>query len=111
MVTTSQRLNDGLLRSALESSPTSVAVLDLAGVMQFANSAGLAFLGLSDPAAITGCRLASLWPETRRPEIERAIEAASKGEIRRVDVQAPGYGRLTWWTLTLSPLRHDDGQP
>src|SRR5688572_3350140 len=75
--------SDGLFRSALESSPDCVKILDLDGYIQFINRNGVILLGVPDPAALLGRSWIELWGEPERAVAAQALDAAARCEVSR----------------------------
>jgi PAS domain S-box-containing protein len=102
--------SDGLFRSALESSPDCVEILDLGGRLQFINHNGITLLEARDPAALLGRSWLELWGEAERGVVAQALEAAAKGELQRFTAPVRTVsGELRHFDVVLSPLRNDIG--
>lgn len=96
---------------ALESSPDSILVLDLAGVVQFVNANGVALLSARG-GALVGTSWLTLWAEPDRPAAQAAIATASDGEIQRFRAPvATRTGGLRRLDNIVSPLRDAAGAP
>jgi len=102
-------VSDGLFRSALESSPDCVKILDLDGRLQFINRNGADLLRVRDPAALLGRSWIGLWAEPERAVVSRALDAARR-ELQRFTAPARTCtGELRHFDVVLSPLRNDIG--
>jgi len=102
--------SDGLFRSALESSPDCVEILDLDGCLQFINRNGVILLGARDPAPLLGRSWLGLWAAPERAVVAQALDAAARGEFQRFTAPARTFsGELHHFDVVLSPLRNDIG--
>jgi len=102
--------SDGLFRSALESSPDCVEILDLDGCLQFINRNGVILLAARDPATLLGRSWLGLWAEPERAVVAQALDAAAKGELQRFTAPVRTFsGELRHFDVVLSPLRNDIG--
>lgn len=103
--------SDGIFRSAFESSPDCVKILDLDGVVQFINGNGAALLGAQDVSALLGVQWLLLWDLAERPRVAAALAAAQAGETQRFMGAAHiTTGELRHFDNVLSPLRDDAGR-
>lgn len=103
---------DGFFRSALESSPDCVKILDLAGHIQFVNRNGVALMEAVDAADLLGVEWLSLWGEAERPMVAAALERGVSGETHRVMGPAVTFkGALRYFDNVIAPLSDDSGAP
>src|ERR1700740_1163618 len=99
---------DGLVRSALESSPDSILILDLAGTVQFVNRTGARMLGAGDQAAHVGAPWLNLCTEPDQPVAQAALASAARGETQRFTAPAPSEpGEVLRLDNIVSPLCDD----
>jgi len=102
--------SDGLFRSALESSPDCVKIVDLDGDIQFINRNGVILLGAGDAAALLGRSWLGLWDDPERAVAAQALDAAAKSELQRFTAPTRTCsGELRHFDVILSPLRNDIG--
>lgn len=102
--------SDGIFRSAFESSPDCVKILDLEGVVQFINRNGAALLGAEDIVVLLGAPWVSLWEPLERPMVAAALAAAAAGEQQRFTGAARIFtGELRYFDNVLSPLVDNAG--
>ena len=102
--------SDGIFRSAFESSPDCVKILDLEGVVQFINRNGAALLGAEDISALLGVQWVSLWDPVERPRVTAALAAAVAGEKQRFMGPARIFtGDFRYFDNVVSPLADDTG--
>lgn len=103
---------DSLFRSALESSPDCVKILDIFGHIQFVNQNGVVLMDGEDAASLLGVDWLSLWGEAERPMIAVALARGAAGETQRVMGPARTFkGRLRDFDNVIAPLRDDTGAP
>jgi len=103
---------DGFFRSALESSPDCVKILDLTGHIQFVNHNGVVLMEAEDAASLLGLEWLSLWGEAERPAIAAALQLAAAGETQRVTAPARTFqGALRYFDNVFGSLRDDTGAP
>ena len=111
MNTIEQPLDAGFFRGAIESSMNCIRILDLQGLLLFANRSALTALEVDGPVAFDGAAWSSYWPEPGRGQIARGIEAARRGETYRFDGQCPTRrGTAKWWDVVIAPITDLDGR-
>jgi len=103
---------DSLFRSALESSPDCVKILDLDGRIQFVNRNGVAIMEAEDAAGLLGVEWLELWGESERRMVAAALGCARDGETQRVMGPAHTFrGRLLYIDNVIAPLCDEAGAP
>ncbi|TAJ68456.1 MAG: PAS domain S-box protein [Phenylobacterium sp.] len=103
---------DGFFRSALESSPDCVKILDLSGRIQFVNRNGVVLMEAEDAASLLGVEWLSLWGEPERPMVAAALARGAEGETQRVMGPARTFrGALRYFDNAIAPLCDDAGAP
>ena len=111
MNTIEQPLDAGFFRGAIESSMNCIRILDLQGLLLFANRSALTALEVDGPMVSDGAAWSSYWPEPGRGRIERGIEAARRGETYRFDGECPTRrGTAKWWDVVIAPIADLDGR-
>ncbi len=102
--------SDSLFRSALESSPDCVKILDLSGHIQFINRNGVILMEAGDASNMLGREWLQLWGDTEQPAIAVALCKAAKGETQRIMGPAPTFtGAVRFFDNVIAPLLDDDG--
>lgn len=100
----------GLAASLLDASPDCVKLVDGRGGILYVNPAGCALLEIEAASSIVGHSWADLWPESSRPNIERAVANAMRGEtVRFSDACPTAKGAEKWWYVVVNPVRGEDG--
>jgi PAS domain S-box-containing protein len=103
---------DGFFRSALESSPDCVKILDLAGHIQFVNRNGVVLMEAPDAASLLGVEWLTLWGEAERPIVAAALARGVAGETERMMGPAVTFkGELRYFDNVIAPLCDDAGAP
>lgn len=101
-----------LNRNIIEANPDCVSVLDLNGVVLFANRAAVLAYGLESEAPLVGRPWGHRLDVKTQKEIRTALAAAAKGELTRLTVQLPEpAGSIRWYESILSPVRDANGNP
>ncbi|OHB27482.1 MAG: hypothetical protein A2790_22050 [Phenylobacterium sp. RIFCSPHIGHO2_01_FULL_69_31] len=104
--------SDGFFRTALESSPDCVKILDLDGRIQFVNRNGVAIMEADDSAGLLGREWLKLWDEPERPMVATALRGGAAGETQRITGPAHTFrGQLRYFDNVIAPLCDDDGAP
>lgn len=82
--------SEDLTRAILENSPDSLGLLDAAGCFLLINETCRNSLAVNDLSAARGKEWRVLWPESARPQVDKAIATAKTG----------GRGRFRGWCAT-----------
>lgn len=103
---------DGFFRSALESSPDCVKILDLVGHIQFVNRNGAVLMEAPGVADLMGVEWLTLWGEAERPMVAAALARGMAGETNRVMGPTRTFkGALRYFDNVIAPLSDDSGTP
>jgi PAS domain S-box-containing protein len=106
------RQSEAFLRSVLESSGDSIAVLDLTGRIEFMNEGGLRGLEVDAVGAIQDRPWAGLWEDDGAMAPEEAMAAAKTGGTGRFTGLARTLkGTPRWWDVQVTPIAGPDGRP
>ena len=106
------RQSEAFLRSVLESSGDSIAVLGLPGQIVFMNEAGLQGMEAVDISAIQNHPWVSLWEDDGATAAEEAMAAAKAGSTGRFTALARTLkGNPRWWDVQVTPIPGSDGGP
>ena len=106
------RQSEAFLRSVLESSGDSIAVLGLPGQIVFMNEAGLLGMEAVDISAIQNHPWVSLWEDDGATAAEEAMAAAKAGSTGRFTALARTLkGNPRWWDVQVTPIPGSDGGP
>ena len=106
------RQSEAFLRSVLESSGDSIAVLGLPGQIVFMNEAGLLGMEAVDISAIQNQPWVSLWEDDGATAAEEAMAAAKAGSTGRFTALARTLkGNPRWWDVQVTPIPGSDGGP
>ena len=106
------RQSEAFLRSVLESSGDSIAVLGLSGQIVFMNEAGLLGMEAVDISAIQNQPWVSLWEDDGATAAEEAMAAAKAGSTGRFTALARTLkGHPRWWDVQVTPIPGSDGGP
>ncbi|MGZ3274772.1 MAG: PAS domain-containing protein [Caulobacteraceae bacterium] len=97
-----------LVRALAEASQDCVWILSLDGRLAYASPKSVRVIAQACEDAI-GRRLADLWPEESRFSLNRALDAAARGEITRFRAFFHRDGRAAYWETTFSPIRSSQG--
>ncbi|PZQ63539.1 MAG: hypothetical protein DI570_08690 [Phenylobacterium zucineum] len=104
--------SDSLFRSALESSPDCVKILDLSGQIQFVNRNGVVLMEAGDASALLGREWLHLWGDAEQPAVAVALRRAARGETQRITGPALTFkGAVRYFDNVIAPLLDDDGGP
>ncbi|WP_068878475.1 MULTISPECIES: PAS domain S-box protein [unclassified Phenylobacterium] len=104
--------SDGFFRTALESSPDCVKILDLDGRIQFVNRNGVAIMEADDSAGLLGREWLKLWDEPEQPMVAAALRRGAAGETQRITGPARTFrGNLRYFDNVIAALCDDDGAP
>ena len=82
--------------------------MDLDGRLAYASPRSVRVIGQAAEAAV-GSMLGDLWPEESRFSLNRALDAASRGETTRFRAFFHSEGRAAYWETTFAPVRSAQG--
>ncbi|MEO5865787.1 MAG: PAS domain-containing protein [Sphingomonas sp.] len=104
-------VSDGeLLSTVLDQTHDCIKVLDQAGQILYVNQQGAAAMELSSSAELVGQSWVDRWPAEVRPKVHKALTEARDGTPARFTASRFGpSGGLTWWDVTVSPVRSHHG--
>ncbi len=106
------RTNEELARSAMESSPDCVKLLDLEGRLLSMNQNGCRLLEIEDFSRIRDRAWIEFWPDAERGAVAGALGEALKGKNTQFTGRCPtGKGTNKWWEVTVSPVPDIEGKP
>lgn len=104
----SERFNRGVL----ESSPDSIAVLNLDARLVFLSPRGQQMMDMARFDDFVNTYWPGLWAPESRHEVEDAVRDATQGKVARVQGCCPtAKGNAKWWEVSVSPIMGDHGQP
>ncbi len=96
-------------RSVIENSPDCVNLLDIAGRLIAMNGPGMANIEIDSFVPYEGQPWVSLWPESGRETVHRALIMAREGRAVRFQGFCPtAKGSPRWWDVIVTPVRQDD---
>lgn len=99
-----------LNQRVVATSPDCIKILDTAGRVITMNEAGQRLMEIEDLTKVQGVAWSSLWPDTMRAEVDRAVDVAHGGGVSRFSGICPtGTGRLRWWDVVVNPFKENDG--
>ncbi|WP_363352141.1 ATP-binding protein [Methylocystis echinoides] len=102
--------SEDLTRAILENSPDSLGLLDAAGRLLLINETCRNLLAVDDFAAASGKEWRILWPESARPQVDKAMAAArSEGRGRFRGWCATANGEPKFWDVIVTRLSDGGG--
>lgn len=110
--TAEQRLrkSEGFTRTALESSPDCVKMLDIEGRLIYMNYNGTCIMEVDDFSTIRNKQWWELWPESAKEEVKNAVIQALKGQTAQFQGFCPtAKGIARWWDVMVSPIAGTNG--
>jgi PAS domain S-box-containing protein len=102
---------DELTRLVLETNAERAEIIDLDGHLLAVNAIGRESLQADGTLVSTGDSWPSLWSESCRPAIQRALERAGAGQPTQLEVTSESATGPRVWQLNVCPLRGADGRP
>ena len=97
-----------VVRALAEASQDCIWIMDLDGRLAYASPRSVRVIGQAAEAAV-GSMLGDLWPEESRFSLNRALDAASRGETTRFRAFFHSEGRAAYWETTFAPVRSAQG--
>jgi PAS domain S-box-containing protein len=98
-------------RTALESSPDCVKVLDSEGRLMFMNYNGQCLMEIDDFNVVKDKPWWELWGEENKCVVQKAVDKALKGEVAQFQALCPtAKGTSKWWDVMVSPIMGSDGK-
>ena len=106
------RTSEELVRSAMDSSPDCIKVLDMEGRVLSINQSGSQMMELDDLSSAVNHYWPEFWPEAEREKATTALQAARNGKQARFS----GYcktkkGKDRFWDVMVSPIVDGEGKP
>ncbi|EYB67268.1 hypothetical protein DEIPH_ctg046orf0076 [Deinococcus phoenicis] len=99
------------VRGLVGSSPDCLKVLSLTGELLWMNESGQASMAVPDFRDIQGQPWAALWPPEHQADLQRAVEAACRGERGHFQGYCPtAAGNRKFWDVLVTPILGADGQ-
>ena len=101
---------DDINRRIVDSSEDCLKILNLAGRIDYVNSAGVRHMELSSPLSMIGRYWIDFWELEVREAAQEALAAAKMG--RRGVFQGPSRtatGFVKWWDVAVTPITDADG--
>ena len=100
-----------LLVAMLEQSQDCVKLLGTDGTLGFMNRNGRCSLEIDDFCSVEGQHWWNMWPDAVQPVVRQAVDDAMRGQESRFEAFCPtAKGTPKWWDVTVSPVRHDNGE-
>lgn len=104
--------SEAVSRLILEHSPDCIKLLDARAQVAWVSAAGCRLLEVADPARLIGSPWLDLWPESARPVITAAIDAARNHGIGRFTQPCPTFaGTPKWWHVLVIAVRSAGDEP
>ena len=104
--------SEAFARTVLEASPDCLKVVGLDGTLEYLNRNGACLLELDDCGTAVGAKWETLWPDSQRPAIRKAVAAAGEGRAVRFTAAAPtARGTPKVWDVAVIPIPGPDGRP
>lgn len=101
-----------LSRLILDHTPDCIKLLDENARVSWVSAPGCRLLEIDDPAQLIGSPWLELWPESARPDVAAAVEAARTGGIGRFTHRCRTFkGTPKWWHVIVTAIRTPDDQP
>lgn len=98
------------LQAIIDANGDCIKILDLDARLLSMNQGGQVVLEIDDVQQCQNVLLTTLWEGEDRAQLETALDAARAGQTRTFTGTARTFkGTPKWWTMTVSPLRDDDG--
>ena len=97
-------------RTALESSPDCVKVINTDGQLTYMNYNGLCLLEVDDFNNIENKPWVSLWNEDNKPTVKEAVDKSLAGITSHFQAMRPtSKGNFKWWDVMVSPIIKPNG--
>ena len=94
------------LMAILDQSQDCIKLIGQDGRLEFMNPNGRKAMAIDDFDDVAGRNWQDLWPEESRAQIEKAVEAARRGEKTRFEGFCPtARGEARWWDVSVGPIR------
>lgn len=104
------RKSEEFNRTALESSPDCVKVLDTEGRLTYMNYNGTCIMEIDDFNTVKNKSWWELWPDDSKEDVKGAIAKAFRGEAAQFQAFCPtAKGTPRWWDVVVSPIANADG--
>jgi PAS domain S-box-containing protein len=106
------RKSERYSRSIVESSPDSLAMLNLEGRVDEITAQGCLLMEIDDVAAVARSRWIDLWTGNESAAAEKALIEARAGGTGRFQGYRPTFkGTPKWWDVIVRPVLGADGRP
>lgn len=100
-----------LHRSILEASQDCIKILNVDGMIEYINPAGVEIMELEHADKVIGMSWKELWPAATAKLIDEAIETTAEGETYRFTAHCPTAGGTPkWWDVLASPMKGENGE-
>lgn len=98
--------------SLIEQSKDCIKILDLDGRLSFMSDNGMSAMEIGDFSTVANRPWREFWPDSVKPRIDRALEAARFGSTYNFQGFCPtAAGTPKWWDVSVSPLFNQRGDP
>jgi diguanylate cyclase (GGDEF)-like protein/PAS domain S-box-containing protein len=104
------QVSEAVNRSMIEASPDCIALLDIAGNVEFANRAAAEAFGLETPLLVPTVPWAGAFPPSVRGSALEAIWHAAAGRTGHFTTSQDSSDGLRWWDVLVAPISDDSAR-